>query len=75
MNKQRRKEIRKAIDIVSSASEILSVVRDEEQAAFDNLSEGLQSTQNGQNMDDLISVLDDFIDTLENFESDIGEYL
>lgn len=62
MNKARRKEIARAIELIEEAREILENVRDEEQDAFDNLPESLQSSERGEAMEEYISTLDDFID-------------
>ena len=65
MNKQRRKEIAKAIDLIEQAREILEAVLDEEQEAFDNMPESLQSSERGETMEEYISTIEDFLDYLE----------
>jgi len=62
MNKARRKEIARAIELIEEAREILENVRDEEQDAFDNMPESIQSSERGEAMEEYISILDDFID-------------
>lgn len=65
MNKQRRKEIAKAIDLIEQAREILEAVLDEEQEAFDNMPESLQCSERGETMEEYISTIEDFLDYLE----------
>lgn len=48
MNKARRAEISKAIELIEDAQEIIDEIAIDERDAFDNLSEGLQSTERGQ---------------------------
>lgn len=66
MNAQRRKEIERALEMISEASSILEYCRDEEEAAFDNMPENLQDTERGQQMAEFISQLEDSISSLED---------
>lgn len=50
MNKERREILLTAADILDEAIDVLVEVRDEEQEAFDNLSEGLQYSRTGDSM-------------------------
>ena len=65
MNKQRRKEIAKAIDLIEQAREILEAVQEEEQEAFDNMPESIQNTERGETMEKYISTIEDFLDNLD----------
>lgn len=70
MNAARRKELRKAIDLIEQAKEIISAVAEEEREAYDNLPEGLQESEMGEKMneiaDDLEYVdLDEVVDTIQ----------
>ena len=65
MNKQRRKEIAKAIGLIEQAREILDAVKEEEQEAFDNLPENLQNSERGETMEAHISTIEDFLDELD----------
>jgi type II secretory pathway pseudopilin PulG len=71
MNKQRRNEISKATALIAQARELLEAVRDEEQEAFDNLSEGLQQGERGQQIEENANTLSEACDGLEGIESDI----
>lgn len=68
MNKARRKEIARAIELMEQAREILEAVMEEEQEAFDNLPENLQSSERGEAMEEYISTLEDSIDALDTDE-------
>lgn len=59
MNKARRLELQKALDIVSAAM-------DEEQEAFDNLPESFQDGEKGQRMEEIISNLDECVGFIED---------
>lgn len=50
MNKARRTQIERAFALIQEATEILSVVRDEEGEALDNLPDSLQDSERGQTM-------------------------
>ena len=65
MNKARRKELAKAVELIERAREIIEVVKDEEQDAFDNLPESLQSSERGERMEECISALEDFFDEVD----------
>jgi hypothetical protein len=64
MNKQRRNDINKAIDLLEKASAILDQVRDEEQEAFDNMPENLQESDKGQAMQQSLDDLDAAIECI-----------
>lgn len=65
MNKQRRSRIAEALEMISGAKEILEEVRDEEQESYDNLPEGLQAAERGEQMQQNVENLEDFIGCLE----------
>lgn len=58
MNRQRRKRVQEALDLMQQATEILAEVADEEEEAFDNLPEGIQESERGQQMEEVLDVLD-----------------
>lgn len=73
MNRQRRKKLAEAVELLNRANEIISNVLDEEQEAFDNLSEGLQETERGQQMSDYIDTLTEAQDNSENDRDALDE--
>lgn len=68
MNKARRKEIAKAIELIEEAYGILDMVRDEEQEAFDNMPEGLQGSERGEQMEEYIYTLEEVLESLDTEE-------
>ena len=75
MNKARRKKLQKALDLLSEAKGIIEQCRDEEQDAFDNMPEGLQFSERGEQMEEYISLMDEAYDNIEDVESNIEEML
>ena len=75
MNKERRKIIEEAIEMINEANDLLATVRDEEQEAFDNLPEGIQMSERGETMERYISDLDEIIDTIYDGVSTLEEML
>jgi len=68
MNKDRRKQIAKAIALIEEAQEILENVKQEEQDAYDNLPENLQGSQTAQSMDEYIAVLEEYLSNTDTGE-------
>lgn len=76
MNAKRRNAIECVInelierfeEIKAEAIDQLSEIRDEEQEAYDNLPESLQDSERGENMQDCIDALEEFMSDLENME-------
>jgi hypothetical protein len=73
MNAARRKELRRALDLLSEAREIISMCGEEERAAFDNLSLGLQESELGQRLDEAANALEEAAGALEDVESNVDE--
>ncbi len=73
MNDDRRKRIDEAMEHISAAREILDTVIAEEQEAFDNLPEGLQSSERGQKMEETADSLYSAHSDLEDIESLLEE--
>lgn len=69
MNKLRRRQLRAALDLLDEARSILETVQEDEQEAFDNMPESLQSSERGEAMEETISNLEDAVSSLEK----IGE--
>lgn len=59
MNNPTRKKLKLIIQQIESISEDLSIIREEEEERFDNLPEGLQESQKGQDMESNAEDLDD----------------
>ena len=57
MNKERREQLTDVSDIISEAMSRLDEIREEEQEAYDNMPECLQSGVNGDPMLDAINMM------------------
>lgn len=66
MNKQRRNRIAEALELISQARGILEEVKDEEQESYENLPESLQYGERGEQMQENVDSLEEFIGTLES---------
>ena len=65
MNKETRSDIKKIKIRLQLIRDELDVIKDKEEDKFDNLSEGLQATIRGQDMEDAIDSLGEIIDSLD----------
>ena len=65
MNKTRRKELYRIICLIDEARERLEIVRNEEQEAFDNMPEGIQMSERGEQMEEYIGVMEELLDRLD----------
>lgn len=66
MNKDRRKELDKAIGLIEEASSIIDNCLREETDARDNMSENLQGSERYEKMDSAVSELEECISNLES---------
>lgn len=66
MNRSRRKELKKAVDLINQAKEIIEMCRDEEQEAFDNLPESIRFSDRGEMMEDYVSKIEYALDSIES---------
>lgn len=73
MNKVRRKRVQDAITKIEEAKAILEDAQNEEQAAFDNMPEGLQYGERGEQMEENISKLEEAVSCLEDLVSELEE--
>lgn len=75
MNKARRKQLEKVVEVLTAQMEELETIKDEEQEAFDNLPEGIQCTDRGETMEENVDELDSIITDLENVIDSINEVI
>lgn len=68
MNKVRRKELARVVDLLDRARDLLETIRDEEQEAFDNLPESIQYSERGETMEGYIGTMDEILDYLDTGE-------
>ena len=66
MNKTRRTAIEKIRDKLMDLLEEIEQVKDQEQEAFDNMPEGLQSSERGEAMESAISSLEEAYDSVDS---------
>lgn len=64
MNKQNRKQLQKAIDLLNSANEIITSIKEKEEEKFENLPEGIQDSERGERFQESIDNLDNAISDL-----------
>jgi hypothetical protein len=65
MNAARRKKIDDAIALIEQAKQLLEAVRDEEQEAFDNMPEALQSGDKGSQSQVAIDAIEEAFESLD----------
>ena len=71
MNKARRKELEKALELLEQASDIIDSVKVDEEEAYENLPDGLRESERGETMQEALSSLEDALTDLENVTDDI----
>ncbi len=70
MNNERRKRIEKLAEQLAGIAEELTEISEEEREAFENLPEGLQMSERGQNSEEAAEAL---IGTAGNLEAEVEE--
>lgn len=73
MNKQRRKRLGKAFDLVSEAMEILEDIKTEEQESYDNLPDNFRDGDKGEEMQNYIVMLEEASNYLDDANSVIEQ--
>ena len=69
MNKQRRKKLEKAFNMIGEVKDILEEVKSEEEEAYENLPESFQNGERGEEMQGYIEMIDEAYGYLEDAES------
>lgn len=76
MNRARRKELERAVELLQQAQEIIGSVRDDEQEAYDNLPEGIQNSERGEQMSEYVDTLDNAADyDIEDIITNLNEII
>jgi hypothetical protein len=65
MNKQRRKDLERARDLLGEARTIIETARDEEQDYVDNMPESMQGGEKGSAAEGNVQCLDDALDAID----------
>lgn len=66
MNNTRRKAIAKIAERLEELKTDFELLRDEEQEAFDNLPEGIQESERGEHMENIIYNMEEVLENLES---------
>lgn len=67
MNNERRKELDKALRLISEAQSIIETCANDEREAYDNMPEGLQSSEKGEKADEYATQLEEMASQLEEY--------
>lgn len=73
MNRQRRKKLSEAFDLVSKAEELIDAVKDEETESYENLPDNFRDGDRGEEMQNYIDMMDEAIGYLQDAESVIEQ--
>lgn len=73
MNNIRRKELQKALDVISEAKAMIEGVKQDEEEAKDRLPESFQEGEKGEKMDQFIEHMEEAINYCDEIESEINE--
>lgn len=65
MNKARRKNLASLSEEIETLRSLVESVMEEEQEAFDNLPEGIQYSERGERMEEIISYIEYAVSNLE----------
>ena len=75
MNKQRRKKLEQISGALTNLYWDLLDVKEEEEMAFDNLPDSLKESKRGQQMEEGIYTIDDWMYSLEDIYSAIDDFV
>ncbi len=73
MNRQRRKKLSEAFDLVAKAEELIDAVKDEETESYENLPDNFRDGDRGEEMQNYIDMMDEVIGYLQDAESVIEQ--
>lgn len=73
MNRQKRKRLEKAFDLIAEAEEILEEVKSEEEDSYENLPDNFRDGDKGEEMQNYIEMLDESIGYLQDANSVIEQ--
>lgn len=73
MNNKRRKELRRAIEIIETALDIVNQVKDKEEDSMYNYPENLHGTELYESMEIAVDAMDDAISNIDDGISSLNE--
>ena len=75
MNKPRRKELNRALEMLAEARAIIEAMQEEEQESFDNMPEGLQCSELGEKIEENAGRLEEIASYIEEQESELEDVI
>ena len=75
MNAKQRKQLERYMSQLIDIAEAIREMANEEQEKYDNLTEGLQATERGQQYEDNAGTLESIADDVENATTDIDDLI
>lgn len=75
MNKARRKELNRALELMAEARAIVEAMQEEEQESFDNMPEGLQVSELGEKIEENASRLEEIASYIEEQENELEDVI
>ena len=75
MNAERRKKLKNVIDNLNAALSSIEEIKDEEQDSYDNLPEGIQDGERGDQMQENIDNLDTAYNDLDDVITELQEVI
>ena len=73
MNKETRKRLSSILEQITAARDEIEDIAGEEREKFDNMPEGLQSSEKGEAIETAADTLDEQIDALDNIIGELEE--
>ena len=73
MNNERRKRIREIIKSAEDLKSEINIVLDDEQYAYDNMTDGLQCSERGINSEESIESLENAIESIEECINNLSD--
>lgn len=75
MNNPRRKQLKKALELIAEARAIIEAMAEEEAEAYENMPEGLQESERGERIAENVDALEDIAAELEDHESTLEDVI
>ena len=73
MNKQRRGELAKVLDLLQGVRDMLESAKDDEEMTFDNFPESLQESVRGEAMQEAIDNMESALDSIDEAIGSVEE--
>ena len=75
MNKARRQQLSKAVEMMDEVISLIEQIKNDEQEAFDNLPEGIQMSERGEEMERYIDTLAEISESIFDMQDQITEII